>query len=157
LRSFLHKTRGLITEQLMQGASPERLAAGIAVAAAISIFPLLDFSTFLCLVFGYGLKLNQPLLQAVNYLLYPLQLLLMPIFLRLGEWIFNQPPAPFSPAVMVRSLFAAPGVFLQTYGKAGALAVLAWAIIVPAICVALYFFFRQVFRQTAKRLQGKNS
>ena len=44
------------------------------------------------------LRLNQPLIQAVNFLAYPLQLALLIPFLRAGEWLFGAPHTPLSPA-----------------------------------------------------------
>jgi len=147
------RVKELAKEQLTQGVQAERLALGLSLAIGIGIFPLLGFSTLACLALGAMLKLNQPFLQAVNYLMAPLQLLLMPIFLRVGEWIFSRAPLPFSPVEMGKHFFSSPGDFLAKYGQAGLFAVFAWALMAPLFCWFVYLLARSRFSVIAKRMQ----
>ncbi len=59
---------------LKQGLSPERLALSVGFGIMIGIFPMLGSTTFLCILVGFALGLNQPALQIVNHSMYPLQL-----------------------------------------------------------------------------------
>ena len=152
----LQRIRTLARDQLVQGTKPERLALGFALSVAIGTFPLLGFSTVGCLAIGGILRLNQPFLQAVNYILAPAQLLLMPAFLRAGEWLFGKPPIPFSPIVMLHDFFEAPSHFLAVYGGAGLLAVAAWAIFAVVICPFLFLISRGAFAAAQVRISGNS-
>src|SRR5256885_328582 len=63
-----------ILAQLRQGITPEKIALTLALGAALGIFPILGASTLLCAIAGIWLRLNQPVIQLTNYLVYPLQL-----------------------------------------------------------------------------------
>lgn len=66
------------------GLSPRCLAKTICVGAAIGLMPLIWGSSLLCILAGRWFRLNQLVLQAVNYLLYPVQLALLVPFCSLG-------------------------------------------------------------------------
>lgn len=83
-----------ILSQLLQGISPEKIALTIVVGAALGVFPVLGASTLLCALVGMWLRLNQPILQLVNYAVYPLQIALIFVFLRIGERICGAAPCP---------------------------------------------------------------
>lgn len=138
--------------QLTQGVTPERLAFTCAMGAAIGVFPILGSTTLLCLLVGVFLKLNQPAIQAVNYLAYPAQLALLPVFVRAGEKLFQAEPVALSPVTLTREFAAGPGPFLSKYGMAGVHGITAWAIAAPIISAALYFPLRTTFQKmTASR------
>lgn len=80
-----------ILAQLRQGLSPRGLAWSACLALACSICPVIGATTLLCLAAGALLRLNHPVMQAVNYLAYPLQLALLVPFWRLGERLFGAP------------------------------------------------------------------
>src|SRR5437868_2134446 len=84
----------LILAQLRQGITPEKIALTIALGTALGIFPILGSSTVLCAITAIRLRLNQPIIQLVNYLVYPLQLVLLLPFYRSGESLFRQPHVP---------------------------------------------------------------
>ena len=83
-----------IVAQLKQGITPQQIALTLALGAVLGIFPILGATTALCALAGVWLRLNQPLIQLVNYLVYPLQLaLLIPLY-RAGERLFGAEPVP---------------------------------------------------------------
>ncbi|HQN09603.1 MAG TPA: DUF2062 domain-containing protein, partial [Thermoanaerobaculia bacterium] len=63
-----------ILEQLTQGLSPDAIALTIAIGLAIAVIPIVGTTTILCTTAAIVLRLNQPLIQAINYLSFPLQL-----------------------------------------------------------------------------------
>jgi uncharacterized protein (DUF2062 family) len=81
---------------LQQGITPEKLALSIVFGTLLGIIPLLGTTTVLCAIAAFALRLNMISIQFVNYLVYPLQLLLFVPFLKTGEYIFNVPPIPLS-------------------------------------------------------------
>ncbi len=129
----------LIREQLTQGITPQKVAFTVALGAAVGIFPVLGSSTLLCLSLGAALKLNQPMLQAVNYLVSPLQIIMIPIFARIGEMIVGAKHFPFSIPEVVKSFSESPASFIAQFGILGLHAALAWtALAAPILCLAYF-------------------
>src|SRR6185369_3211353 len=62
-RRIIAPLRALLT----QGVTPDQLAFTLAVGTACSLVPFLGFTTLLNLGVGLWLRLNQPILQTVNY------------------------------------------------------------------------------------------
>ncbi len=137
--------------QLTQGVSPDQLALTLAVGTACSLLPFLGFTTLLNLVVGFRLRLNQPLLQTVNYLLTPVQLALILVYVRAGEWIWRANPVPLSVPTLVAAFRADPWAFLERFGLTGIHAATAWLFSVPVIVAALYFPLRPILRRFAKK------
>lgn len=75
------------------GLSPRDLARTICVGTAIGLMPLIWGSSLLCILAGRWFRLNQLVLQSINYLLYPLQLALLMPFCRLGNSLLPGGPA----------------------------------------------------------------
>lgn len=74
---------------LRQGISPRRLALTLALGFAIGCIPVIGIPTLLCTALALALRLNMPAIQAANYAVMPLQLLLIAPFVRLGGWLFG--------------------------------------------------------------------
>src|SRR5215468_9465402 len=85
-----------IVEQLTQGLSADTIALTIAVGLCIAIIPIIGVTTALSFLAAWALRLNQPIIQAINWTSYPLQLLMIFPFIRLGERIFRAPRVRFS-------------------------------------------------------------
>ena len=99
--------------QLRQGITAEKLALTIAIGAMAGTFPVLGSTTILCLSLGAILRLNQPTLQVVNHTCYPLQLLLIPVFIRIGEHMFGAVPIPFSMPQLLQKVSSGSVAFLS--------------------------------------------
>ena len=57
-----------VTRQLTQGVTPEKVSLTIAVGSALALFPILGTTTWLCVLAGIALGLNQAIIQGVNAL-----------------------------------------------------------------------------------------
>jgi uncharacterized protein (DUF2062 family) len=134
---------------LRQGITPEQLAMSLAVGATCGVFPIIGATTILCVGAGLALRLNQPALQIVNYAVYPLQIPLVLVFVRLGERLVGAPPMAFSPAVLVAQFREAPGLFLERFGMTGLHGILGWGLTAPALGVALYWSALPALRRAA--------
>jgi uncharacterized protein (DUF2062 family) len=99
-----YKLVRMILGLLSQGISPHKIALCIALGVMLGISPLIGSSTVLCAAAALAFGINLPLIQLVNYLVYPLQLLLLIPFIQAGQWLFHQSPLPFSLAQLT-SLF----------------------------------------------------
>ncbi|QDK36884.1 DUF2062 domain-containing protein [Bdellovibrio sp. NC01] len=149
-RKIFDRAKSFIIEQLKQGATAEGLALTCSVGFALALFPALGTTTALCLVVGTVMKLNQPTLQAVNYLLAPVQLLLIPVFLKLGAWIFSVPAVSINPKTVIAEFFEAPGLFFVNYGLAGLMAMIAWLVVMPALSFLVYRILKVLFKNLCK-------
>jgi Uncharacterized protein conserved in bacteria (DUF2062) len=128
-----------IVAQLTQGVTPQKIALTIALGITLGIFPILGATTLLCLGFGLCLKLNQPILQAVNYFVSALQLALIIIFVRIGEFIVRAQPVQLSIPGTFREFHESPAGFFREFGLTGLHAIIGWMLIAPGLVVILYF------------------
>jgi uncharacterized protein (DUF2062 family) len=125
-----------ITTQLTCGITPEKLSWTVAAGMVLGIFPIMGTTTTLCLIVGWMLKLNQPVLHVARAVVYPLHLLLILVFIHLGQWICGVPQLVFSISELMSRFKSSPMGFMRDFGMAAAQGVLAWAIIAPfAICI----------------------
>ena len=137
-KTFIDRASALVKAQLSQGANPRGIAKTIAVGSVIATIPIIGVTTALCVFFGIRLKLNQPIIQLVNYLLYPVQILLLPVFLKAGALLFSAKDILMSPSAMIELFKADPGGFLKQFGIAGLQATVVWAIAAPFIYFSIY-------------------
>lgn len=141
-----------VLAQLTQGVTPDKLAATFALGAVCSCFPILGFTSLLNLVVGLRLRLNQPLLQALNQLLTPIHLGMIVVYVRLGAWLWHAHDDAFSVAALSDFFHHATfGEFLHRFGWAGLHAFTAWALTAPVLIPALYYGLRPVLRALALR------
>ena len=142
-----------ILSLLTHGVTPDKVAATIAVGTACSLFPFLGFTTMLNLGVGLWLRMNQPILQTINYLITPLHLVMIVVYVRIGEKIWGATDQAFSVAEVVTTFRdASLGEFFARFGGAGVHAFTAWALSVPLIVAGIYYPLRPVLRSTARRL-----
>ena len=87
---------GLLSQALKQGITPRKLAVTCALGAVISIFPLFGTTTLLCFGVAIALRLNIAIIQLVNYLFAPLQIVLILPFIKIGTDLFGLNPFPYS-------------------------------------------------------------
>ena len=137
--------------QLTQGVTPDRLALTLAVGTACSLLPFLGFTALLNLGVGLVLRLNQPILQTLNQLLGPVQLVLILVYVRAGEFIWRAAPVPLSIPTLVSAFREDPWAFLQRFGLTGIHAATAWLLSVPLIVAVLYFPLRPALGRFAQR------
>ena len=139
IHSWRERIAGLVVAQLAQGINPEKIALSIALGITLGVVPVLGATTLLCAIAGVRLKLNQPIIQLVNWLVYPLQLALILVFVRIGEWITHAPPVNFSVPELIQTLHESPLKFLQVFGMSQLQGLIAWLFIAPVVTAILFF------------------
>jgi uncharacterized protein (DUF2062 family) len=140
-----------IRDQLQQGTSPDKIALTVALGLVLAIFPLLGTTTALCALVAYRLRLNQPIIQLVNYAAYPLQFVALIPFIRAGEALFGQPHVSLSVSMLTERLRADVFKFVGDFGLLGLRAVAAWCLVAPLVGAAVYFSTRPALRALAAR------
>jgi uncharacterized protein (DUF2062 family) len=142
----LKPVKARVAEWLRQGVSPRRLALTLALGFAIGCIPVVGLPTALCALLAVALRLNLPAIQAANYAVMPLQLVLIAPFMRLGAWLFAWGPRH---TVGLRPLLhLSPLNLLAALTGFAGQALLAWLVIaIPAVAIltaALTLVFRRV-------------
>lgn len=135
---------------LKAGTSPEKLALTCALGAIVGTLPIWGITTALCFVIAPIFRVNIIILQLVNYVLYPFQLLLILPFIKVGTYVFNVNPLPYTPGQLV-SLFQTN--FWQTIEEVGyalSLGVGVWAIASVGTYFAVYSMSLSFFRKWRK-------
>ena len=151
--SFLQRRiRDPIHQQLTQGLTPERVALTVAVGVTIAINPVVGTTTVLCFAAAWALRLNQPIIQAINFSTYALQLLLILPFIRLGEWLFRAPREVRSLDRLLALMKEDLGRLLADVGVTLLHAFVAWLAVSPLLLAALYFGTLPILRRLSTRL-----
>lgn len=152
LKTFWRKrVISVITAQFVQGISPAKISLTIALGLNLGFFPILGATTLLCAVAGFWLKLNQPVIQLVNWIASPLQLMLILVFVRLGEWLLRAPRLPLSIPLLVRKFHDSPMNFLREFGWTGLHGILAWLLFAPFLTALIYGALLPPLRKLAAR------
>ena len=91
MKARLNKAKEKTTDLLKQGLTPKELSQSIIVSGLISTIPILGVSTFMITTVSLKQKLNLPVMISLSYLMWPVQILLIIPFIRVGEFIFAVP------------------------------------------------------------------
>jgi len=135
--------------ELIRGAGSGKLAFTVAVAVACSVLPFWGFTTLFTLAVGLALRLNQVILQTINQLMSPVQVLLILVYVRAGEKLWGAPPIPLSVRTLAHDFTADPKAFMLRFGWTGVHAATAWGLSVPFILAAVFFPARRALRLLA--------
>ena len=91
MKQVFYKVKDKSTALLKQGLTPKELSQSLIVSGLISTIPILGVSTFMITTVSLKQKLNLPIMISFSYLLWPVQILLIIPFIRVGEFIFSVP------------------------------------------------------------------
>lgn len=128
----------MVLDLLKMGLAPEKLALTIVLGVVIGVLPVLGSTTILCGVVAVALGLNLPVIQAVNYLVYPLQIVMIIPFIRAGEWIFGTPPLGMTATQIVTFATSEPLAAISTLWVVTLQALVAWGVFGAATLVLVY-------------------
>ena len=141
----------LVTGLLSQGITPHKVALTLALGVVLGVNPLIGTSTTLCAVAALWLGLNLPLIQLINYLAYPLQILLLIPFVQAGQWLFREPPLPFSAADIKAMLAAGVWKAVQTLWSYALHGMVAWLFLGALMGLAIYGCSLPLLKQLARQ------
>jgi len=139
----------LIAAQFTQGFTPQKISLTVTLGLTLGVFPIFGATTTLCALAGLWLKLNQPVIQLVNYLASPLQLALIFVFVRIGEWIMRAPRVSFSIPELFRKFHESPANFFREFGLTGLHGIIAWLVIAPFFAALIYFLLLPPLKKLA--------
>jgi uncharacterized protein (DUF2062 family) len=123
------------------GATPERLAWSIAVGVVVGVNPLVGTTTALCLALSFALRLNIVAAQIANHAMFPVELLLVVPFIRLGSRLFRTSAMPLSTSVFLQDARTSPIALVRLVWAWEWHALVVWivagALAVPMLAFAL--------------------
>ena len=122
----------------VSGLNPRAAALAVSLGIALGLLPIPWGTSLLCLLIGWFLRLNQPLIQLLNYLCYPLQIALYLPFCKLGcRWFAPDHFALNLPADW-RSLVENAGQLAGGLWQANLFGVAAWGCCLPLLLALSY-------------------
>ena len=129
---------------LKEGMGPKKVSLCIALGVSLGIFPVMGMTTLLCAIAAIVLRLNMPAIQTVNFIVYPLQLILLAPFYGIGSWLFKQPDWQIikgSLMDLIRNDFWGS---MANLWDLTLYAILTWLAISPLIIMVLYLTLKPV-------------
>ncbi|HEV2321019.1 MAG TPA: DUF2062 domain-containing protein [Gammaproteobacteria bacterium] len=141
----------LVTGLLSQGITPHKVALTLALGVVLGVNPIIGTSTTLCAVAAIWLRLNLPLIQLINYLVYPLQILLLIPFVQAGQWLFREPPLPFNATDIKAMLAAGLWKAVQTLWSYALHGMAAWLFLGALMGLVIYGCSLPLFKRLARQ------
>lgn len=136
---------------LMQGITPEKLALSVALGFIIGIIPFMGVSTAICALMAIMFDLNVVSIQIINYVAYPLQIVLYIPFIKAGEMMLGSSASSLTISA-IRDLFNEG--FLSAVNVlwyANLQGILVWLIITAPVTIMLYYLLLAIFRRFADK------
>ncbi|EMO52332.1 DUF2062 domain-containing protein [Leptospira noguchii] len=142
----------VLKKELKSGITPEKISLSIVIGAGVGVFPLIGTTMALCGILGLLFRLNPVAIQLANYLVYPLQIVLIFPFLKTGSIVTSTPlNLSWAERISLDNISViAKGIF-----DVAAFAVLGWLIWVPNISIVLYFLLLPFLKKINKLFHSK--
>jgi uncharacterized protein (DUF2062 family) len=128
------------------GLSSEKLALSFTIGIIGGVFPVIGLTSIVSLLILMVLKQNFTIVQAMSWLVAPIQLVMILPFMRLGALVLFQDNMSITLGLIIKAF--KPGVWegIKTIGLLHLYGVLGWVIIALPVGVVLYFIFFVLFR-----------
>jgi len=153
VKSLWKKLWNKLVEFLKQGMSPEKMAFTCALGVVLGILPIWGVTTFLCLLAAPIFRVNIVMLQLVHYFVYPLQLLLIIPFIKVGTYLFGVNPMPYALNELISRFKIDFFGELKQVGFAITLGVGVWAVVSVPLALGIYFISHHFFVKWRKTNQ----
>lgn len=146
-----------ILELLRQGVTPEKLALSLAIGMALGCAPILGVTTILAFGICWATELNPIAMQLTNYLMYPVQIILLIPFIRIGEKLFHAAHLPITSAQIEQMFHSNPTSALHLLWTAIWHALTVWLFVAPLAVAIVYATLAPVLSHTATRLHRRRT
>jgi uncharacterized protein (DUF2062 family) len=128
----------IIKSMLKEGMSLDKIALCLAMGIVLGIFPVLGMTTLLCTIAAFALRLNLPTIQLVNFVVYPVQLILLAPFYSAGSWLFKQGSILVSGESLIFMLKTDFWGSMTSLWNLTLYAIFTWVVICPFLILVLY-------------------
>lgn len=140
-------------ELLRQGLTPEKIAFTVALGIMLGVTPVLGSTVLLCTLAAIVFRLNLPAIQLVNWLVYPLQLVLLVPLLRIGAWLFGRQPSEISVAHIFELIRTDVFHAVATLWMATTHALVAWLAFGSLAAVLIYLLLVPVLHRVQSEVR----
>ena len=147
----------LVSQLGRTGTSPDKLALCVALGFGLGVFPVLGATTILCTAAALLFRLNLPLIQLVNYAVYPVQIILLLPFYAAGSWLFGSRLPIDAGRDFINSLQNDLwGSLLQVWDLT-LFAIFVWALVCPAVMLILFAILKPAIGKMVAAIKKRNS
>jgi uncharacterized protein (DUF2062 family) len=162
MQSLSHSVRTIFRERMLapilnllrEGTSPRRLAWSLAIGLVIGINPLLGSTTFVCLAAALLFRLNLIASQIANHVVYPLELALFFVFIRIGDWLFHTGRMPMHRKALLESVRHHPWDTTRLLWSWEWHALVVWLFFAAIVAPLLAAILTPVLRRMSPRQSG---
>ncbi len=146
-----------ILELLRQGVTPEKLALSLAIGMAIGCAPILGVTTILAFGICWATGLNPVAMQLTNYLMYPVQIVLLIPFIHAGEMLFRARHLRITSAQIQQMFHSNIAFAMHLLWTAIWHARVVWLFVAPIAVGIIYLILAPVLRHSAMRLHRRRT
>jgi hypothetical protein len=151
--TYYQKIVVLFKDFLEMGLTPDAVALGVSVGIVVGVFPFLGLTTLLAAVIVLILRLNMPLVQAVNYLMAPIHILMIVPWIRAGEYVFGRARGPLTAKETIFLIQHKPWIALEAIWWDILRAVGAWCLAAPFLILIFYWILKPISHRIAAKLK----
>jgi hypothetical protein len=141
---------------LKHGADPDRLAWSLALGVVIGINPLLGSTTLVVLALAAVFRLNLVASQVGNHAMYPMQLLLFPVFIKLGSLIFGTQKLPIHGKELFEAVKRHPWDTTKLLWTWEWHALIVWVVLAAIALPAIAMGIKPPLEKMARRMKRKH-
>lgn len=149
---MIKRVKEVLISQLSQGVTVEKITQSLVIGILIGCFPVLGFTTVLAFIFGVTFRLNHFVVQAAHFAMYPVQILLIPIYVKVISSFIDVGDVPLRPDLLIEDFSRDWVMFLKKYGVIAMYAVLMWCL----GSAALFFFLQKALMPVVVRVKDRN-
>ena len=140
---------------LRMGADPDKLAWSLALGVVVGVNPLLGSTTVLVLALAAALRLNIVASQVGNHAMYPLELLMFPVFIKLGSLMFATKEIPLEGKALWHAAKYHPWDTTRLLWSWEWHALVVWAVFAAVAMPVIAMGIEPVLEKMARRVQGR--
>jgi uncharacterized protein (DUF2062 family) len=152
MQKLLQNFKTKFVQIFTYGLTPFQLALTISFGVTLGLFPFIGLTSVLCFIFAFIFRLNIIVIQLVNWLVAPLQLIMLVPFYQLGNY-FSIHLFKTDVIKLEIELFA-QNAFLQkilSLINSQISAILGWVVICIPIGLVVYFISLIAYKQFLAR------
>ena len=158
--NFIHSSiSGFIEKRVVRplydyirlGLSPVKLSIAISVGATLGLCPVFGTTTILCGLLAIIFRLNMAVMQLVNYLMLPLQLLILIPLIKTGEYMFSSDNSKLTAEMIVYAFRESWFIGMKEVGHLEMMGAGAWAIFIIPLGVILYLILLPAIKKISAR------
>jgi len=125
--------------------TPRDLALAVAIGLVLGTFPVIGSTTLLCIAASIALRLNLPAMQSVNWIVSPLQLILLIPLFNLGGVLFGVGSVAVSLDMLIGMMRTDLLGTIREFLFVTLRAVCAWILVAPLATGLVYILLLPLF------------